>query len=188
MVSSLASCPVRAGPWPSPGSLTCGSLFRRREHHLARSQLTVFRGVLLATPPPAGFPPFSWPTAEECVVIERFGSSLDGGSFPDVLVSSQDVEPPSSPIAQEPDSASVDSPDDVVLLSPLVDVSTDSVPDVIRPVAPSPPMEQPFAPDRLWAPVAVPSPAIDTTHGAALPARSTVGAGCCSVASHRQSP
>ena len=47
MVSSLASCPVRAGPWPSPGSLTCGSLFRRRERHLAMSQQTVFRRVLL---------------------------------------------------------------------------------------------------------------------------------------------
>ena len=30
-----------------------------------------------AIPPPPGFPPFSWPTGEECVVIERFGSSLD---------------------------------------------------------------------------------------------------------------
>ena len=119
--------------------------------------------------PPPGFPPFSWPTAEECVVIERFGSSLNGGSLPDVLVSSPDVEPLSSPIAQEPDSASVDSPDDVVLLSPLVDVSTDSVPEVIRPVAPSPPMEQPFAPDRLWAPVAVPSPAIQNRREIPVP-------------------
>ena len=40
----LASSPVCARPWPSPGSLTCGSLFRRRERHLARSQLILFRG------------------------------------------------------------------------------------------------------------------------------------------------
>ena len=47
-----------------------------------------------------------------------------------------------SSIAQDQVSTSADSPDDVLLISPLVDVSTDSVPDVIRPVAPSPPMEQ----------------------------------------------
>ena len=47
--------------------------------------------------PPPGFPPFSWPTAGECVAVERFGSSLDGGALPDVLVSSPDVGPPSSP-------------------------------------------------------------------------------------------
>ena len=41
-----------------------------------------------------------------------------------------------------------------------MDVSTDSVPDVIRPVSPSPTMDKLFEPDRLWAPVAVPSPAI----------------------------
>ena len=125
--------------------------------------------VSYAIPPPPGFPPFSWPNADEYVVIERFGSSLHGGSLPEVLVSSPDVEPPSSPIAQEPDSVSVDSPDDVVLLSPMVDVSTDSVLDVIRPVAPSPPMDQPFAPDRLWASVAVPSPAIDNRREIPVP-------------------
>ena len=47
MASFLVSCPVCAGPWPSPGSLTCGYLFRRREHHLAMYQMTVFQGVLL---------------------------------------------------------------------------------------------------------------------------------------------
>ena len=45
--SFLASCPVCAGPWPSPGSLTCGYIFRRRERHLAMYQMTVFQGVLL---------------------------------------------------------------------------------------------------------------------------------------------
>ena len=81
--------------------------------------------------------------------------------MPDVLVSDPDVEPPFSPIAPDLLSASVDSPDDVLLISPLVDVGTDSVPDVIRPVAPSPTMEQLFAPYRQWAPVAVLSPGID---------------------------
>ena len=38
--SFLASCPVCAGPWPSPGSLTCGYLFRRWERHLAMCQMT----------------------------------------------------------------------------------------------------------------------------------------------------
>ena len=102
----------------------------------------------------------SWPISSECVV-EQFGSSLGDGALPDVLVSNPDVDPPSSLIAQDQVLASADSPDDVLLISPLVDVGTDSVPDVIRPVAPSPPIEQLFAPDRLWAPVAVPSPAID---------------------------
>ena len=63
-----------------------------------------------AIPPPPGFPPFSWPTGEECVVIERFGSSLVSGYLP------------------------------------------------------------------------------DATHGVVLRAGSTVGAGCSSAASHRQSP
>ena len=40
------SYPVCAGPWPSPGSLICGSLFRRRERHLTMYQLTVFQGLL----------------------------------------------------------------------------------------------------------------------------------------------
>ena len=89
------------------------------------------------------------------------GSLLGGGALPDVLVSHPDVETPSSPIAHDQVSASVDSPDNVLLISPLVDVGTDSVPDVIRPVAPSPPIET------------------------ALRAGSAVGAGCCSIASHR---
>ena len=114
-----------------------------------------------AIPPPPGFPPFSWPIDSECVAVKRFGSSFGDGALPDVFVSNPDVEPPSSPIAQDQVSASADSPDDVLLISPLVDVGTDSVPDVIRPVALTPPIEQIFVPNRLWAPVAVPSPAID---------------------------
>ena len=219
LVSSLASCPVCARLWPSPGSLTCGSLFRRRERHLAMSvpadcfpggahrrnrpgslrvsfaddvsmlavgSPTVCSPVLeepvpLVSPivvedvvipegetygssdvvpdtisPPPGFPPFSWLIVSECVAVERFGSSLGDDALPDVLVSNPDGEPSTSAIAQDQVSASADSPDDVLLISPLVDVGTDSVPDVIRPVAPSPPIEQLFAPDRLWTIVARP--------------------------------
>ena len=105
--------------------------------------------VVPDAPSPPCFPPFSWPITIECVTVERFGSSLGDGA--DVLVSYPNINPPSS----------ADSPDDVHLISPLVDIGTDSVSDVIRPVAPSPPIEQIFTPDRLWAPVAVPSPAID---------------------------
>ena len=65
-----------------------------------------------AIQPPPGFLPFPWPIASECVAFERFGSSLGSGALPDVLVSSPDVEPPSSPIAQDQVSASVDSPED----------------------------------------------------------------------------
>ena len=125
--------------------------------------------VLDAIPPPAGFPPFSWPIASECVAVERFGSSLSDGALPDGLVSNPDVEPPFSLIAQDQVSASADSPDDVLLISPLVDVATDSVPDVTRPVAPSPPVEQLFAQDRLWAPVAVPVSAIDNRRETPVP-------------------
>ena len=121
-----------------------------------------------AIPPPPFFLPFSWPIASECVTVERFGSSLGDGALPEVLVSNPDVEPPSSPIAQDQVSASADSPHDVLLIY-LVDVGTDSVPDVIRPVAPSPPIEQLFAPDRLWAPVAIPSPAIDDRRETPVP-------------------
>ena len=67
------------------------------------------------------------------------------------------MEPPSSPIDQDQVLVS----DDVLLISHLVDIGTDLVPDVIRPVAPSPPLEQIFVPDWMWAPVAVPLPAID---------------------------
>ena len=50
-----------------------------------------------------------------------------------------------------------------------MDISTDSVLDVIRTGALSPPMKQPFAPDRLWAPVAVPPPAIDNRREIPVP-------------------
>ena len=122
-----------------------------------------------AIPPHPGFPLFSCLIASECVTVKRFGSSLGDGALPDVLVSNPDVEPPSSPIDQDQVLASADSPDDVLLISPLVDVGTDSVPDVIRPVAPSPPIEQIFAPVRLWATVAVPSPAIDDRRETPVP-------------------
>ena len=107
----------------------------------------------------------------ECVAVERFGSSLGDGALPDVLVSNPDVEQPFSPIAQDQVTAPADSPDDVLLISPLVDVGTDSVPDVTRPVAPSPPVEQLFVQDRLWAPVAVPASAIDNRRETPVPRR-----------------
>ena len=78
-------------------------------------------------PPPPGCPPYSWPIVSEHVVIEQSGSPLGDGGSPDVLVSHPDVEPPFSPIAQAQDSESVRSPDVELLVSPLVDVGTDSV-------------------------------------------------------------
>ena len=81
------------------------------------------------TPPP-GFPPFSWPIVSGQVAIEQSGSPLGDGGSPDILVSQPDVEPPFSPIAQAQDSESVCSPDVELLVTPLVDVSTDSVTDI----------------------------------------------------------
>ena len=74
-------------------------------------------------------------------------SACGGGASLDVLVSNPDVEPPFSPIAPAQDSESVGSPDDELLVSPLVDVGTDSVPDIIRPVSPSPTVEKLFVQD-----------------------------------------
>ena len=65
--------------------------------------------VVDAIPPPPGVPPFYWPIASECVAVEQFSSLLGGGALPDVLVSNPDVETPSSPIAHNQVSASVDS-------------------------------------------------------------------------------
>ena len=114
--------------------------------------------VLDVIPPPPGFPPFSWPIVSGHVAIEQSGSPLGDDASPDVLVSHPDVEPPFSPIAHAQDSESVGSPDVELLVSPLVDVGTDSVTDVNRPVSPLPTVENLLVQDRLWAPVAVPSP------------------------------
>ena len=109
-------------------------------------------------PPPPGFPPFSWLIVSEHVAIEQSGSPLGDGGSPDVLVSHSDVEPPFLPIAQEQDSVSVGSPDVGLLVSPLVDISTDSVSAVIRPLPQLSTVDNLFAQDWLWAPIAVPSP------------------------------
>ena len=114
-------------------------------------------------PPPPGFLPFSWPIAGEPVTVERSGSPLDDGASPDVLVGNPDVEPPFSPIAQVQDSESVGSLEVELLVSPLVDVGTDSLMVDIRPVSLLPTVEK------------------------TLRAGSTVGAGCCSVAGHWRS-
>ena len=67
------------------------------------------------------------------------------------------MEPPFSPIPQAHDSESVGSPDVELLVSPLVDVGTDTVTDIHRPVSPLPTVENLFVQDRLWAPVDLPS-------------------------------
>ena len=76
-------------------------------------------------PPPPGLPPFSWPIAVGHVAIKQSGFPFGDGGSPDVLASQPDVEPPFSPITQAHDSESVGSPDVGLLVSPLVDVSTD---------------------------------------------------------------
>ena len=91
-------------------------------------------------PPPPGFPPFSWPIVIGHVTIEQSGSPFGDGGSPDVLASHPDVEPPFSPIAQAHDSESVCLPDVELLVSPL------------------PTVEKLFMQDRLWTPVALPSP------------------------------
>ena len=84
--------------------------------------------------PPPGFPPFSWPIVTmspsnspvlrlAMVVRRTFLSSIRA------------LEPPFSLIAQDQDSVSVGSPDVGLLVSPLVDISTDSVLAVIRPLS-----------------------------------------------------
>ena len=99
-------------------------------------------------PPPPGFPPFSWPIARDHVAIEQSGSPLGDGDSPDILVSHSYVEPFSA-IAQDQGSVSVGSPDVSLLVSPLVDISTDSVSAAIRPLSPLPPVDNLFTQDRL---------------------------------------
>ena len=109
-------------------------------------------------PPPPGFPPFSWLIAVGHVTIAQSGPLLGDGGLPDVLTSHPDVEQPVSPIAQAQDSDSVGSPDVALLVSPLVDVGTDMVADVNRPVSLLPTVENLFVQDELRALVAIPSP------------------------------
>ena len=109
-------------------------------------------------PPPPGFPPFSWPIVIGHVAIEQSGSPFQDGGSPDVLASQPDVEPPFSLIMQAHDSESVGSPDVELLVSPLVDVGTDTVTNVNRPVSPLPTVENLFVQDRLWVLVAILSP------------------------------
>ena len=120
-----------------------------------------------AIPPPPGFPPVSCPIASECVAVERFGFFVRQWCFAGRPCQKSGCG--AAVLADCPGSGFGISPDDVLLISPLVDVRTDSVPDVIRPVAPMPPTEQIFAPNRLWAPVAVPSPAIDDRRETLVP-------------------
>ena len=86
------------------------------------------------SPPPPGFPPFSWPIAVGHVAIEQSGCPSGDGGSPDVPASQPDVEPPFSPITHAHDSQSVGSPDVGLLVSPLVDVSTDTFADRRKPL------------------------------------------------------
>ena len=70
---------------------------------------------------------------------------------------------------QAQDSGSVGSPDVELLVSPLVDVGTDTVTDVNRPVSPLPTVANLFVQDRLWAPVALPSPDVDDRRETPVP-------------------
>ena len=105
-------------------------------------------------PPPQGFLPFSWPLALKHVEIEQSGCSSGDGGSPDIPASQPDVEPPFSPIVHARDSESVGSPDVGLLVSPLMDVGTDTGTDVSLPVFPLPTFENLFVQDLLWAPVA----------------------------------
>ena len=58
--------------------------------------------------------------------MELSGIPFDNGGSPDFLANQPDVEPPFSPITQAQDSESVGSPDVGLLVSPLVDVGTDT--------------------------------------------------------------
>ena len=120
-------------------------------------------------PPHPGFPPFSWPIVVGHVAIEQSGFPFGDGGSPDVLTNQPDVEPPFSPITQAHDSESVGSPDVGLLVSPLVDVSTDTVTDVSRPVSHLPTVENLFVQDMLWAPVALPSPDVDDRRETPVP-------------------
>ena len=97
-------------------------------------------------------------------------SSLDmSPSHSPVLRSAMVVHRTFSPIAQAQDSESVGLPDVALLVSPLVDVGTDTVTDVNRPVSPLSTVENLFVQDKLWAPVALPSPDVGDRHETPVP-------------------
>ena len=93
-------------------------------------------------PPPPGFSPFSWPVD-------------DGGVCVDLVCS--DV------------SDSVDLPEVGLLVSPLVDSSSDLQADVGHPVLPLPSVENLFVQDMLWAPVAPQTPVPDDCRETPVP-------------------
>ena len=79
------------------------------------------------------------------------------------------MEQPFSPITQAHDSESVGSPDVGLLVSPLVDVGTDTAVVVRRPVSPLPSVESLLLQDMLWAPVTPPSPDVDDRSATPVP-------------------
>ena len=88
---------------------------------------------------------------------------FDVNCSPNVLVGQSGVESSSSsitPVRAEV-SESVGSPEVGLLVSPLVDVSSDMTADVSRPVSPLPSVESLFLQDMLWAPVAPQPPVVE---------------------------
>ena len=138
-------------------------------------------------PPPPGFSQFSWPFDDWSVTNEqsRFAFNEDSRSCsPDVIAGRPGVEPPLqlSPITPvgaddavtvitgSSDPESVCPPEVEVLVSPLVDVSSDLTADVLRTesllLLPS---IEGLLQDMLWAPVAPRFPDVDVRHATPVP-------------------
>ena len=96
-------------------------------------------------PPPPGFSQFSWP-------VDDGGVDVDMSCFPFNVDSSPSLS--SIDLVCSDVSDTVDSPEVGLLVSPLVDSSSDLLADVGHPVLPLPSVENLFVQDMLWAPVA----------------------------------
>ena len=105
-------------------------------------------------PPPPGFSPFSWPVDDGSMDNEQSRFPFNVDYSPGVLAGRPGVEPSLSPITLVRSDESVGSPGVGLLVSPLVDVSSDMAADVSRPVSPLPSVESLLLQDMLWAPVA----------------------------------
>ena len=127
--------------------------------------------ILPPPPPPPGFSPFSWPFDDGNMDNKQSCFPFDVDRSPDVLVGRPGVEPSLSPITpvRAEDSESVGSPEVGLLVSPLVDVSSDMTVDVSRPVSPLPSVESFLLQDMLWAPVAPQPPDVDDRRATQVP-------------------
>ena len=100
-------------------------------------------------PPPPGFSPFSWPVDDGGMDVDELCSRIGVDCLPSLS--------PIGPVCSDV-SDSTDSPGVGVLVSPLIDSSSDVVPAVDHARLSLPSVDNIFVQDMLWAPAAPQDP------------------------------